>query len=138
MSVLAETLRNIRKQAIMASWPAFLGFVVLLTCNSAIAIHRSGGHAATIFFVGATYATLVLLLYCLHRFETAPPGSAARDRARTGVWLTTTLLTAIFSWRVSTLMPPPLAAAVWLAGCSTVIGGFYALFLLPTPATTDD
>jgi hypothetical protein len=123
----------------MASWPTFLGFLVL-TCNSAIAIHRSGGHAATILFVGVTYASLVLVLHCLRRFETAPPGSAARDRARAGVWLTTTVLTAMFSWRVSALMPPPLAAAVWLMWCSTVIGGLYVLFLLPSPrpATTDD
>ena len=122
----------------MASWwPTFLGFL-LLTCNSAIAIHRSGGHAATILFVGATYATLVVLFCSLRRFETAPPGSAARDRARAGVWLTTTLLTAMFSWRVSALMPPPLAAAVWLTGCSTVIGGFYVLFLRPRPNTADD
>jgi len=37
-------------------------------------------------------------------------------------------------------MPPPLAAAVWLMWCSTVIGGFYVLFLLPSPrpAITDD
>jgi hypothetical protein len=37
-------------------------------------------------------------------------------------------------------MPPPLAATVWLTGCSTVIGGFYVLFLLPSPrpAITDD
>ena len=107
---------------------------------SVISIHRAGGHAATRLFVGATYATLVLLLHCLRRFETAPPGSAARDRARAGVWLTTTLLTAMFSWRVSALMPPPLAAAVWLTGYSMVIRGFYVLFLLPTPrpAITDD
>jgi len=117
-----------------------LGFI-LLTANSILAIHRSWGDAAATIFVIASYASLVLLFYFLRLFETAPPGSpAARGRARAGVWLTTTLLTAMFSWRVSALMPPPLAAAVWLTGCSMVIGGFYVLFLLPTPrpAITDD
>ena len=106
-----------------------LGFI-LLTANSILAIHRSWGDAAATIFVIASYASLVLLFYFLRLFETAPPGSpAARGRARAGVWLTTTLLTAMFSWRVSALMPPPLAAAVWLTGCSMVIGGFYVLFL---------
>jgi len=56
-------------------------------------------------FVIASYASLVLLFYC----ETSHAGSAARaggrDHAKIGVWLTTTLLTAMFSWRVAVLVP---------------------------------
>ncbi|WVZ82539.1 hypothetical protein U9M48_029793 [Paspalum notatum var. saurae] len=89
-----------------------LGFL-LLTANSIMAIHKSWGDAAATNFVILSYACLVLLFYCLRRFETAPPGSMARDRARVGVWLTTTLLTAMFSWRVSALMPWPVSTGVY-------------------------
>ncbi|CAL5045927.1 unnamed protein product [Urochloa decumbens] len=107
------------------------GFL-FLTVNSTVAIYRSQGDVAAVSVVVASYACLLKLFYCLQRFEAAPPGSPARDRARIGVWITTTLLTAMFSWRVAALMPGLVAAAVWLMAASTVIGGFYALFLLPT------
>ncbi|RLN12118.1 hypothetical protein C2845_PM09G03180 [Panicum miliaceum] len=118
----------------MAPSATLLGFV-LLTGSSAMAILRSrpGDTAATAAFVAASYAALLLLFYSLRRFETAPPGSAGiRRRARIGVWLTTTLLTAMFSWRVAAVVPWPVADGVWLIGGSTAIGGFYVLFLLPT------
>ncbi|KAJ1258012.1 hypothetical protein BS78_10G040900 [Paspalum vaginatum] len=107
-----------------------LGFL-FLTANTALAIRRSRGDVGATIFVIVSYASLVLLFYCLRRFETAPPRSAARDQAKVGVWLTTTLLTAMFSWRVSALMPWPVSAGVCLMGGSTVIGGSYALFLAP-------
>ena len=110
-----------------------LGFL-LLTANSILAIHRSWGDAAATIFVIASYASLVLLFYFLRLFETAPPGSpAARGRAKIGVWLTTTSLTAMFSWRVAVLVPwPVVGAGVCFMGACTVAGGFYALFLLPS------
>jgi hypothetical protein len=55
----------------------------------------------------------------------------ARDRARVGVWLLTTLLTTMVSWRVAALMPWAVAAGVWFVAASTVLGGYYTLFLLP-------
>ncbi|TKW19643.1 hypothetical protein SEVIR_4G034000v4 [Setaria viridis] len=115
----------------MASKTAtYLGFV-LLTGNSVLAIYRSRGDAAAVLFVLASYLSLVLLFCCLRRFEASAPGSAARDRARVGVWLATTVLTALFSWRVAAVMPCPVAAGVWFMGGCTVAGGYYALFLLP-------
>ncbi|CAN6172502.1 unnamed protein product [Urochloa humidicola] len=100
-----------------------------LTGNSILAINRSWGDAAAITFVLASYLSLIQLFYCLQRFEESAPGSAARDRARLGVWLTTTLLTAMFSWRVAAVMPRPVAAGVLFMGGSTIAEGFYALFL---------
>ncbi|RLN12854.1 hypothetical protein C2845_PM09G03160 [Panicum miliaceum] len=88
-----------------------LGFL-LVTINSAMAIHRSRGDAVATILVIALYSSLVLLLRCLRRFEAAPPGSAAKDRARVGVWLATALATAMFS--CVPLMPGLMAAAVWL------------------------
>ncbi|XP_025813692.1 uncharacterized protein LOC112891014 [Panicum hallii] len=76
-------------------------------------IHSSRGDAAAAVLVIALYASLVLLLRCLRRFEAAPPGSAAKDRARVGVWLGPALATALFSSCVP-LMPGLMAAAVWL------------------------
>ncbi|WVZ82510.1 hypothetical protein U9M48_029781 [Paspalum notatum var. saurae] len=114
-----------------------LGFL-LLTANSTMAIFKSWGDAAATIFVILSYACLVLLFYCLRRFEMAPPGSATRDRARVGVWLTTTLLTAMFSWRVATIMPWPVSAGVCLMGGTAVIVGFYALFLAPTGGRTEN
>ncbi|CAL5050992.1 unnamed protein product [Urochloa decumbens] len=116
-----------------ASPAASLGFL-FVTGNSIMAIRKSRGDAAAVSFVVVSYLTLLLLLYCLRWFETAHPGSASRDRARLGVWLTTTLLTALFTWRVARLMPWPVAAGVCFMGGSTVAGGFYALFLLPRAA----
>ncbi|KAL6606624.1 hypothetical protein ACP70R_042277 [Stipagrostis hirtigluma subsp. patula] len=114
----------------MPSPATSLGFV-FLTGNSLVSLHRSRGDTSARIFVVASYASLVMLFRCLRRFEAAPPESAARGRAKAGVWLFTTTLTAMFSWRVAALMPLPAAAGVWLMAGSTVLGGFYALFLLP-------
>jgi hypothetical protein len=104
-----------------------LGFL-LLTANSIIAIHRSWGDAAATIFVIASYACLpgpALLL-----------PSPLQDRSARltrqgplGVWLMTTLLTA----RVAVLVPWSVGDGVCLMGGCTVAGGFYALFLLPSP-----
>ncbi|CAL5051020.1 unnamed protein product [Urochloa decumbens] len=114
-----------------ASPAASLGFL-FLTGNSIMAIRKSRGDAAAVSFVVVSYLSLLLLSYCLRWFETAHPGSSSRDRARLGVWLTTTLLTVLFTWRVAALMPWPMASGVCFMGGSTLAGGFYALFLLPS------
>ncbi|CAN6179352.1 unnamed protein product [Urochloa humidicola] len=115
----------------MASVATPIGFL-LLTCSSVLAIVKSRGDAAATAFVVTSYATLLLLFYFLRSFEASPQGFAARARARMGVWFATTMLTAMFSWRVSAVMPWPVSAGVWFVGASTVIGGFYAMFILPT------
>jgi hypothetical protein len=122
--------RSSTTTGIMASPATTLGFF-FLTGNSVIAFRRSQGDAAATTFIIVSYACLVLLFYFLRRFETVAPGSADKDRAKNGVWLTTTLLTAMFSWRVAALMPWPVAAGVWLMAAATTLGGYYTLFLLP-------
>ncbi|CAL5051018.1 unnamed protein product [Urochloa decumbens] len=113
----------------MASRTATYVGIFFLTGNSILAINRSRGDAAAVIFVIASYLTLVQLFYCLRRFEASPQGSAARDKARFGVWLTTTLLTAMFSWRVAAVMPGPVAAGILFMGGATIAGGFYALII---------
>nr|CAB3466991.1 unnamed protein product [Digitaria exilis] len=110
-----------------ATYLAFL----FLTGNSILAISRSRGDATDMAFVLASYFSLVQLFYCLRQFEASPLGSVARSRARVGVWLAITVLTALFSWRVAAVTPWPVAAGVWLMGGCTVPGGFCALFLHP-------
>ncbi|OEL38925.1 hypothetical protein BAE44_0000056 [Dichanthelium oligosanthes] len=109
----------------MASTATYLGFL-LLTGNSILEIKRSRGDAAAVIFVIASHLTLLLLLCGLRTFE-----RAAGDRARASTWLVTTLRTPIFSWRVAALLPTAVVSAVvWLMAVSTVVAGFYMLFLL--------
>ncbi|KAJ1258013.1 hypothetical protein BS78_10G041000 [Paspalum vaginatum] len=117
-----------------AAWLLPVGFL-FLTGNSLVAVRRSGGDAAAVSLVVASYVCLLILFYCLRWFETVQPGSASRGRARVGVWVVTALLTAMFSWRVAVIMPSPVVAAgVCFIGASTVAGGFYTMFLLPRGA----
>ncbi|CAN6172515.1 unnamed protein product [Urochloa humidicola] len=88
-----------------------LGFL-LLTINSIMAIHSSRGDAMATIFVITSYASFVLLFHCLRWFAAAPPGSAAKDCARVGVWLTATMITAMLC--CVPLMPGLMAAAIWL------------------------
>ncbi|EEC74304.1 hypothetical protein OsI_09565 [Oryza sativa Indica Group] len=106
----------------------YLGFL-FLTANSLAAIHRSHGEITETSFVVVSYLCLVLLFVFLRRFEAAPPNSPARGGAKAGVWVATTLLIAVFSWRVSAVTPWPVDAIVWVMAASTVLGGFYTLFL---------
>ncbi|XP_062229092.1 uncharacterized protein LOC133926931 isoform X2 [Phragmites australis] len=110
------------------SWLTLLGFA-FLTFNSAMAIYRSNGDAAAVAFVAFSYTDLVLLFCCLRWFEKEVPGSATRDKLKVAVWLLTTLLTVVFSYKVAAIMPFPVQVLVWAMAAATVLGGFYAFFL---------
>ncbi|CAD6337725.1 unnamed protein product [Miscanthus lutarioriparius] len=98
-----------------------------LTFNSALAIYNSWGDAGSVAFVLAADAAFVLLFLCLREFERGGRGRDAKIKA--AVWALTTLLTAMFASRVAPLMPPPVAAVVWLLAVATAAGGFWAFFL---------
>ncbi|EAY99666.1 hypothetical protein OsI_21644 [Oryza sativa Indica Group] len=100
-----------------------------LTCNSLLAIYKSQGDLASVAFVVAAYAALLLLFYFLGRFERARPEE--RGKVKAAVWSLTTLLTAMFASRVAPLMPPLVAAGVWIMAAATAVGGFWAFFLQP-------
>lgn len=110
------------------SWLTALGFA-FLTFNSGMAIYRSDGDAAAVAFVGFSYVDLVLLFCCLRWFENAAPGSPARGKLKAAVWVLTTLLTLVFSYKVAAIMPAPVQILVWGMAGATVLGGFYAFFL---------
>jgi hypothetical protein len=109
------------------SWLAFAGFL-FLTFNSGMAVYRSDGDPKTLAFLGFSYLDLVALFYCLRRYEDAEPGSGLRHGLKIAVWLLTTALTLLFSFKVAALMPPAVAVVVWLMAFGTVAGGFYAFF----------
>ncbi|CAN6208730.1 unnamed protein product [Urochloa humidicola] len=103
-----------------------LGFAAL-AFNSALAIRNSWGDAASVAFVLAADAALLLLFVCLCEFERARGGAARNIKA--AVWALTTLLTGMFASRVAPLMPPAVAAIVWFMAAATAAGGFLAFFL---------
>ncbi|CAN6172508.1 unnamed protein product [Urochloa humidicola] len=107
---------------------AKLGFGAL-AFNSGLAIYKSGD-AASVTFVLIADAALALLFLCLREFERARGGAAARTRnIKLAVWALTTLLTGMFASRVAPLMPPAVAAVVWVMAVATTGGGFWAFFL---------
>ncbi|KAL6606211.1 hypothetical protein ACP70R_041864 [Stipagrostis hirtigluma subsp. patula] len=100
-----------------------LGFAAL-ACNSAVAVYNSWGDAASVMFVLAADAALVMLFICLRAFE-----RGRRRNIKPVVWTLTTLLTAMFASRVAPLMLPAVAALVWAMEAATAAGGFWAFFL---------
>ncbi|XP_066374166.1 uncharacterized protein [Miscanthus floridulus] len=103
----------------------------VLACNSAAAVYRSWGDVASVLFVVAANAALLLLLHFLRKFERARPGDDDRGKAKAAVWALTTLLMAMFASRVAPLMPPIVGVAVWVVALATAGGGFWALFIGP-------
>uniref|UniRef100_A0A0E0PZI5 Uncharacterized protein n=1 Tax=Oryza rufipogon TaxID=4529 RepID=A0A0E0PZI5_ORYRU len=110
------------------SWLTALGFV-FLTFNSGMAIYRSDGDLAAVSFVSFSYIDLVLLFVCLRMFEKAEPNSRERGNLKAAVWILTTLLTVVFSYKVAAIMPLPVQILVWAMAGATVLGGFYAFFV---------
>ncbi|KAL6602899.1 hypothetical protein ACP70R_043260 [Stipagrostis hirtigluma subsp. patula] len=110
------------------SWLTALGFA-FLTFNSGMAIYRSDGDPAAVAFVAFSYIDLVLLFWCLRLFERAAPGSSTRANLKAAVWVLTTLLTVVFSYKVAAIMPLPVQILVWAMAGATVMGGFYAFFI---------
>jgi len=107
------------------SWLWLLGFA-FLTCNLGIAIYRSQGDPAAVGFVAFSYLDIVLLFYCLRKFEKAQPDSPASRNLQLAVWILSTLLTAVFSYKIAAIVPLPMQILVWAMATATVGGGFYA------------
>ena len=103
-----------------------LGFATL-TCNSALAIYRSRDDPRAVAFVAGAYGAIALLFHLLRRFEREEEEEGRTTRA--AVWALTTLLTAMFASRVAPLMPPAVAALVWVMAAGTAGAGFWALVI---------
>lgn len=99
-----------------------------LTFSSGMAVYRSRGDPWTIAFVAFSYLDLLLLLFCLRRYERAEPGSQLRYRLKAVVWLLTTALTLAFAYKVAAVMPAAAAAFVWITAIAVTAAGFVAFF----------
>uniref|UniRef100_A0A0A9BRQ8 Uncharacterized protein n=1 Tax=Arundo donax TaxID=35708 RepID=A0A0A9BRQ8_ARUDO len=103
--------------------------LLVLFLNCCAAVYNSRHDPWSLAFVAASFTDLVVLFHLIHRFETAPLGSPARERIKATVWLLSSILTVMFSYKVAALMPLAAAIVVWTMGVSTVLAGFYMFFL---------
>ncbi|RLN13675.1 hypothetical protein C2845_PM09G16920 [Panicum miliaceum] len=110
------------------SWLTALGFA-FLTFNSGMAIYRSQRDPGSVAFVVVSHLDLVLLFACLRIFERTPRESPRRKWLKACVWGLTTMLTVMFSHKVTAIMPPLVALVDWTMAFTTIGGGFYAFFI---------
>lgn len=115
-------------------WLPAAGFAYL-TFSSGMALHRCWPDPGDVAFVVSAYADLLLLFWCLRRYERAEPGSSVREWLKLAVWLLTSALTLLFSYKVAAVMPAAVAAVVWVMGLATVSGGFLAFFCFQKKTT---
>ncbi|WOK93887.1 hypothetical protein Cni_G02588 [Canna indica] len=115
-------------------WLSALGFA-FLTYNSATAVYRSINEPSAVAFVVIAYLDLVLLFWCLRRFETSSESN--RGKYKAAVWSLATLLTAMFSHKVAAIMPWPVALIVYGMTVVTAGGGFWAFFVYREPPPAD-
>ncbi|XP_042406993.1 uncharacterized protein LOC121996903 [Zingiber officinale] len=108
------------------SWLSLSAFA-FLTFNIAIAELRSIDNPRAVAFTVASYVDFLCLFWCLRRFE----ASNERDKRllKVAVWLLTSLLTGMFSYKAAAVEPWPVAAILWGMNCVTTMGGFYVVFM---------
>ncbi|KAF0921100.1 hypothetical protein E2562_038625 [Oryza meyeriana var. granulata] len=107
---------------------SFFAFIILAV-NCATAIYHSRRDPWSVAFVLAAFIILLLLFYALRVFDSLPHGSLRRIHVKAGVWVLSTVLTIMFSYRVAALMPFPVAAVIWAMAGSTIVAGFYMFFV---------
>ncbi|RWW08663.1 hypothetical protein GW17_00027886 [Ensete ventricosum] len=108
------------------SWITLLSFA-FLTYNSVTTAYRSIHDLWALSFVVVAYVDLLSLFWCLRQFEKSK--ESHKGRLKVAVWFLTALLTTMFSYKVASVMPRPVAVIVWCLGSTTIIGGFYAFFV---------
>ncbi|KAJ4806934.1 hypothetical protein LUZ62_019500 [Rhynchospora pubera] len=111
-----------------SSWLSLLGFA-FLAFNSGMAVYRSRDDIWSVLFVVSSFLDLLLLFYCLKKFERTPRDSPTRGHLKIAVWSLSTFLTLMFSYRVAALMPLAVAIIVWVMSLGTIGAGFYLFFI---------
>ncbi|KAJ1689418.1 hypothetical protein LUZ63_013573 [Rhynchospora breviuscula] len=111
-----------------SSWLSLLGFA-FLAFNSGMAVYRSRDDIWSVLFVVSSFLDLLLLFYCLKKFERTPRDSPTRGHLKIAVWSLSTFLTLMFSYRVAALMPLAVAIIVWIMSLGTIGTGFYLFFI---------
>ncbi|THU59582.1 hypothetical protein C4D60_Mb07t03610 [Musa balbisiana] len=111
------------------SWMQAFG-LAFLSINSLAALHRSRDDVWNAAFILASYLDLLALFLCLRLFDSTHPDSLKRRGAlKMAVWTLSTILIAMFSYRVAAIMPFAVAIIVWCMSGLTISGGFYAFFV---------
>ncbi|KAJ4787429.1 hypothetical protein LUZ62_038675 [Rhynchospora pubera] len=124
-----------------SSWLWLLGFG-FLSFNSGMAVYRSRDDFWSVLFVVSSFLDLLLLFFCLKKFEKTPRDSPTRGHLKIAVWSLSTFLTLMFSYRVAALMPIAVAIIVWVMSLGTIGAGFYLFFIykeeLPEKVSSDE
>ncbi|KAJ4794851.1 hypothetical protein LUZ62_046097 [Rhynchospora pubera] len=104
---------------------------LFLTYNAVLSIYRSRENCWDMAFVISCYAELILLFWCLKKYEclSADAPLEHKYQLKVVVWVLTTVLTVSFAWRVSQIMPLCLKIVVWGMSGSVIVAGFYAFFI---------
>ncbi|XP_065016667.1 uncharacterized protein LOC135643535 [Musa acuminata AAA Group] len=111
------------------SWMQAFG-LAFLSINSLTALYRSRDDPWNAAFILASYLVLLALFLCLRLFDSPHPDSLKRRGAlKMAVWTLSTILVAMFSYRVAAIMPFPVAILVWCMSGLTISGSFYAFFV---------
>ena len=98
-------------------------------------IHQVRNRPRDLAFLAFAYADLAALFLCLRRAERLPrepspeEGAQERRRLQLVVWTLSAALSCAFAYRVSLVMPPVLAVAVWSMTSVVVVVGFFVLVL---------
>ena len=101
----------------------------ILAINCGAAIYHSRRDPWSVAFVLAAFLMLISLLCALRLFESLPRSSPRRSHVKAGVWVLSTVLTILFTYRVAALMPFPVAVVVWAMSVFTILAGFYMFFV---------
>lgn len=123
-----RTTSDVKPASNRFAWLPFLGLVFLLF-NSCVAIYRSRDNPWSVAYILVSLVDLVFLFYILRVFERTPRDSSLRGKLKATVWFLTTLLTIMFSYRISAVVPPAIAITVWIMAVATMLGGYYAFFV---------
>ncbi|XP_010932905.1 uncharacterized protein [Elaeis guineensis] len=109
-----------------------IGFL-FLTVNVVTAAYHARHDPGTLVFVLWSYVNLLLLFWCLKKFENlrtdCPPPAEKRERLKVAIWVLSTALNLTFAWRVAGIMPLALAVVIWAMSGFLAVAGFYGLFI---------
>ncbi|CAA6672770.1 unnamed protein product [Spirodela intermedia] len=119
-------------------WIPALAFL-FLTFSCVQAAYRAWADPSTVSFIASAYVALLALFWCLRRLDSLPrsgvgaTATAEENRLKFSVWLLSLVLNGMFSFRVAEMLPPALAAVVWMVAGATTLAGIYVFFIYREP-----
>ena len=108
--------------------------VIFLTVVSALTVYRDRADKAAVSFVVSAYTLLVLFFLSVSWFDSLPPENISkRKKIRVLIFTLGTGVNVLFSWKVSSVMQPAMAAVIWALSLTTAGAGFYMLARFQEP-----